>query len=514
MIGNTSALLENFDLKDLFQGYTLAYLNKKRLRSTNMHTKRYQHWDLGEFEDGHILRTADNSLFAFMLCPEMTDSATVKNGQPVSANLQEQFLNIVAHLMAKKYSTLPSNKIKIAFGINHHNTHWTCLLAEFGGLNARAYRMLYTAHQKEMQSPKNKAEYFNADGTPRPFHIQVNNIKNFLIKQKGIRVNGQSRDNPLGNWELPLVSKPIQLRHFDSMGTKTNWAQNVRAGCQGFMTKHGANFHFEKCIQQTGNTCGDWTLFNAFMHGVLNTEKAVTSAQLRVLSENITVQNAQSLLYAKKPRLTPVTEITRICVTKEARELADIHEESPSIFSTYSFYPSWHQVSRVLLGLTLGIMCYAGSPLLIPVSLSLKCAVSGVAAILGFTCFDYVAQFIYGRHLITVGLDKQGQPVKKSVEHSDGLATFVGFTKPYLKTLPELEQDITQVLMQLEASKPKEKQILTADPEKRQILVRYYAKRILTEHATDFYDTDKIAVRDAQYVDEKQAKKILSASVK
>ncbi len=514
MMSNTSALLENFDLKDLFQGYTLAYLNKKRLRPANMHTQRYQHWDLGEFEDGHILRTADNSLFAFMLCPEMTDSATVKKHQSVSANLQEQFLNIVAHLMAKKYSTLPSDKMKIAFGINHHNTHWTCLLAEFGGLNARAYRALYKAHQQEMQLSENKAQYFNEDGTPRPFNIQVNNIKNFLIRQCHIRVNGQNRDNPLGNWQLPLIPKSIQLRHFDSMGTKTRWAQNVQAACQGFTSKHRANFRFEKCIQQTGNTCGDWTLFNAFMKGVLNSEKAVTSAQLRVLSENITVQNAQSLMYAKKPRLTRATEETRICVTKEARELADIHEAPSSILSTYSFSPNWHQVSRVALGITLGVACYAGAPFIMPLSLGIKCVVSGVAAILGFTCFDNIAQLIYGRHVITVGLDEQGQPIKKSVEHSDGLATFVGYTKPYLKTLAELEQDITQVLIQLETSRSKEKQVLTADPEKRQMLVRYYAKKLLTEHAADFYDTDKAVVCHSQYVDEKQAKKVLRDCVR
>lgn len=506
MIGNTSALLDNFDLKDLLESYRLAYLKKNRPRSPKLHVRSDQHWDLGEFEEGHILRAADNSLFTFVLCPEMTDQATAIERQAVSANLQELYLNMVAHLMAKNYSVLPSKKLKIAFGINHHNTHWTCLLAEFDGLNARAYRALYRAHQKEARLAKNKEQYFNEDGTPRTFTIQVNNIKNFLIAQCDIRVNKNSQ---LGNWQLPLNPTSIKLRHFDSMGTRTHWAQNVQAACQGFMRKHRTKFHFEKCIGQSGNTCGDWTLFNAFTQGVLNVSKAVTSGQLRALSENVTVSNAQSILYAKKPRIVAATERTRICVTKEARALADLHEET-SIFSTYSFSPIWHQASRVMLGVTLGAACYVGMPVIIPLSLGIKCAVTGFAAILGFTCFDKVARLVYGQHRLTVGLNKKGQPIKESVAHTDGLAAYVGLATPYLKTLPELEQDIAKVLLQLEASKPKEKQTLTADPEKRQVLVRYYAKKIVTEHSTDFYDTDKAVVRDSHYVDEKVAKKVLS----
>ncbi|HRE31946.1 MAG TPA: hypothetical protein PLD88_08235, partial [Candidatus Berkiella sp.] len=75
-------------------------------------------------------------------------------------------------------------------------------------------------------------------------------------------------------------------------------ARNVLAASQEFMRAHrGTKFRYEKCPRQSGNTCGDWVVFNTFTRGVLNERKEATSESLRSLHENLTARNARSILY-------------------------------------------------------------------------------------------------------------------------------------------------------------------------------------------------------------------------
>ncbi|MCS5712656.1 hypothetical protein [Candidatus Berkiella aquae] len=507
-MSNTGTLLGLYDIKDLLAGYTRAYLNKKRLQ-------RHQQWDLGAFEEGRILRTEDGCIFAFVTCPAITDSDDASARQSVSANLQEVFLNLIADLIAKEYQELPSNNIKIAFGINHLNSHWTGLLAEFNGLDANDYQALYQAHAAHAALPENQAQYVDESGNPKSHTIQVNNVKNFLIANCGIVL--KSADH--GNWQLPLQPNQMLLRHLDSIGTKTGYAQNVYAASKEFMRTHrGTKFRYERCSRQSGNTCGDWTVFNTFTRGVLNERKEATSEILRSLHENLTARNASSVLYTENPKMLKPTARTRICVTKEERKMVshqdyldELEAAKTTLGQIRNMLPEWEGVSRILFASTLAGICYIGLPWLMPISFLVQCGIAGVAGSAGLLCFNKLARSIFGQHNIKVKLDSSARPLKVAYEKSEGLTAWLGLSAtPYLKTLTELEQEIASLLQNKEANSAKPASSTTS-VEKCNTLSRYYARKIVTGHPNYFYDVDRRAVDNEKYVNEKQARRFLRA---
>jgi len=490
MSADLGELLTNYDLKDLYHAYQEAYL------------KKYPHRDLGEYGEGRIIRTEDNSVFTLVNCPEITDNQAAIDKQAVSSNLQEQFLSMIAFMMLKKHRNLPCDKLKVALCINHHNIHWTTLLAEISGFDNAVYRRLFDAHEAYAARPENRDNYVNAQGEPKEFKIQLNNIKNFLIAQNRITLNNNVNNKTiLGNFALPLTPRHVLLRHMDSLGIKTGCADNVLEASKAFMRKHRARFRYEKCRRQAGNTCGDWSVFNAFSRGVLQNANQVTSENLREFKGNITLKNASSILFAANPNIVTVPDSQKLSVTRLERIIANNPSED-----TYNinFYKEWFV--RMLCGATLAGVCYFVLPFLLPINSLFALGLAGVGGAMGMFFFDDGARLLFGISKLRIGLDKRGELIKDGYELSEG---WIG--TPYLRTLTELEQQVATALLEADHKKPKAKRQLEGNQEKTQTLVHYYARKIVLENPKDFYDTDKMKVMSSEYLDDKQANKALCA---
>ncbi|MGE3318378.1 MAG: hypothetical protein AB7I18_03690 [Candidatus Berkiella sp.] len=490
MSADLGELLTNYDLKDLYYAYQEAYL------------KKYPRKDFGEYGEGRVIRTEDNSAFTLVNCPEITDNQAAIDKQAVSSNLQEQFLSMIAFLMLKKHRDLPCDKLKVALCINHHNIHWTTLLAEISGFDNAEYRRLFQAHEAHAALPENRDNYVDEEGHPKEFKIQLNNIKNFLISQSRMTLNNNKNGKTiLGNYSLPLTPRHVLLRHLDSMGIKTACADNVLEASKGFMRKHRARFRYEKCSRQEGNTCGDWSLFNAFSRGVLQNVNEVTSENLRELKENITLNNARSILFMSNPNIVTVADSQKLSVTRLERMIAN----NPST-DTYNinFFKEWFV--RIASGATLAGVSYFVLPLLLPINASFALGLAAVGGTMGLFFFNEVSSVLFGISKLRVRLDEQGIPAKDGYELSEG---WVG--SPYLRTLPELEQQVATVLLEADLKKSKSKRRLEGSQEKVQTLVHYYARKIVLENPKDFYDADKMKVISSDYVDDKQANKALCA---
>ncbi|HRE31945.1 MAG TPA: hypothetical protein PLD88_08230, partial [Candidatus Berkiella sp.] len=169
--------------------------------------------------------------------------------------------------------------------------------------------------------------------------------------------------------------------------------------------------------------------------------------------------------------------------------------------------PEWEGVSRIAFASTLAGICYIGFPWLMPMTLLTQCGFAVLAGGAGFMSFNKLARSFFGQEKVKVKLDSRARPLKVAYEKSEGLSTCLGLsTAPYLKTLAELEQEITSLLQSKEvSSKPSS----TINVEKCNILSRYYAKKIVVDNPNYFYDVDRKTVDDEKYVDEKQAKKLL-----
>lgn len=490
MSADLGELLTNYDLKDLYYAYQEAYLKK--------HPRR----DLGDYGEGRIIRTEDNSVFTLVNCPEITDNQAAIDRQAVSSNLQEQFLSMIAFFMLKKHRDLPCDKLKVALCINHHNTHWTTLLAEISGFDNAAYRRLYDAHAAHAALPENRENYFDEEGNPKEFEIQLNNIKNFLIAQSKITLNNNKNNKTiLGNFALPLTPRHVLLRHLDSMGIKTGWADNVLEASKAFMRKYRARFRYEKCPRQEGNTCGDWSLFNAFSRGVLLNTNEVSSQNLRDFKENINLKNAKNILFTANPNIDLVEDNQKLSVTRLERMIANNPSED-----TYNLNSLKEWFVRILCGTSLALGCYLGLPLLLPISSFYALGMASVGGMMGMFFFDDGARLLFGVSKLRVGLDAQGNLIKDGYELSEGWVN-----TPYLRTLPELEQQVASALLEADQKKPKAKRRLEGNHEKTQTLVHYYARKIVLENPKDFYDADKMKVTTSDYLDDKEANKALCA---
>lgn len=190
------------------------------------------------------------------------------------------------------------------------------LLVEFNGINLKGYESLYKKYQKH-------AERMDTVGNENQSNeVKLNNVKNFVMRTQGIRLYKRTKRGHLSsNHRLPLQVNRINIKHYDSMNSGEN--ETVQAAARDFINFNNVNYTAEKSAQQSGNTCGDWTVYNAFTQGVLRFKNNhPTSKQLRKLQNNLTYGNASRILFAKNPIVHEYEPDQCITVTKAQRALA------------------------------------------------------------------------------------------------------------------------------------------------------------------------------------------------
>ncbi len=503
---DTSRFLENLDLKNIYRAYTLAYLRSKNVVIKGTEAQNHSQWNLGSLDEGYLIKTEDNALFSLNIASRISKSKIDIEKQIFGGNLHESFLDIIATLIAKKHKTLPQNKLKIALCISHMQGHWTTLLAQFDGLNGTEYKNLFNAYQRQAAMTK---ENVDEEGNPKDERIIINNVRNFIMGYKNITLPHKDSEGKsvLGNYVLPINVKNVSLTHYDSMGTNTRDKKVTQQACAGFAKHHGAKFTAARCAHQRGMTCGDWSAFNAFSYGVLAKKQNPTSIQLRKFAENITVNNANQILFANKPNLTTATARTRVCITKEADESATFWENQPNpnnpgftdLFKYNDPYLWTGRVARLAVAGLAGYGMYLSVPFFVTIGLvPTLLAATTVSLLSATTLFNAASNLFFGQAKIDVKLAKNKQLTFSKRNIEKGISDYLGIDKPHHKTLQELEQEISTLL----TSK-------NIKDEKNTVLTHYYTKQIVNKNPDYFYDCDKTAVASENYVNAEKVKQFI-----
>lgn len=532
MSADTSKLLDNVNLQDISRSYLLAYLHSKGVAHTGVDPVQDNHWNFGAFEEGHLIRTQNDSLFMAFTCPEITDNKAAIAQQAIGSNLQEKILDVVAYLIANKIKKLPEKNIEIGFYINHNNSHWTSMLARFSDLSEEQYQNLYEEYQQHSETTgENKTD----SGEEKELRIRVNNIRNFILEQKQILLNHRDKDTNdaiLSNWALPLEVKAIQLRHFDSLGTQTGYHDTVEDACGDFLLNHNAEkakFVRAESKTQQGMTCGDWTVYNVFSHSVLKRKtKLPSSQQLRMLAENISVANAHQILFKDKPNIKKVPEEKQIRIPHYALQYENQYEDNeeettdvdsgvdddeltltPDDFdgtatttsekSTINHsrlnhrFPWTYALSKAAF---MAFMMYATHVVFPLAVVGFTASVFALTAITltSYFLFDLMLQGFFGQMKLNFQLNKKGVPVKEKVSLAGGWSKLLGINAPYHQTLPELEQHLSELLAP-KADKPMDAKEL----EQHLKLTHTYARKMMNQNPEFFYPEDVKTVNEASY---------------
>ncbi|MCS5707887.1 hypothetical protein CC99x_003110 [Candidatus Berkiella cookevillensis] len=525
MSADTSKFLDNVNLQDLSRSYLLAYLKSKGIEHQGVEPVQDNQWNFGAFEEGHLIRTDNNALFMAFTCPEITDDQAAVSQQSIGSNLQERMLDVVAYLIANKIKKLPEKNIELGFYINHNNGHWTSMLAKFSSLNEQQYQALYEAYQQHSESTgENKTD----SGEEKELRVRVNNVRNFILEQKQILLNHRDKDTNdaiLSNWALPLDAKSIQLQHFDSLGTKTGYHDTVEAACGDFILNHTsekATFVRAESKIQKGMTCGDWSVYNIFRHGVLKKKAELPSSQqLRMLAENTSVANAHEILFKNEPNVTEVPEDEQIRIPHFALQYEeDIEPSEPedqpgsqagddeptstpdsSISSKPVInnarlnhrFPWTYALSKTAF---MAFMMYATHVVfpLVVVGFAVSVFAFAAIALTSYFLFDVMLQGFFGQMKLNFQLNKEGVPVKEKASLAGGWGKLLGINAPYHQTLPELEQHLSELLAS-KADKPMDAKEL----EQHLKLTHTYARKMMNQNPEFFYPEDVKTVNEASY---------------
>lgn len=256
-------------------------------------------------------------------------------------NISEGYWRAFAQSLVRD-SQMPE-KIRIISFINHSNVHWTCSVSEFA-LDPIFYQQLKDAlHQKYSQTE------IAALRT-----IDLQNFINAYLKSKGLNIDIIHNQKIKGATE-------ITIHHYDSHNPG-----NAKGGCylnyletlnvlvaENIDEGPSISVESKDCKKQVGNTCGDSTLYNGYIAGILGLdpgvkENQIASESLRAFAEDhVSVlksstkdkPQAQSVVQfvAKITHKAKQLEVDRIQVlSSEAVTSPPTVLENPSQLMTYS----------------------------------------------------------------------------------------------------------------------------------------------------------------------------------
>ena len=507
MCADTSNLLDNEDLQNISRSYALAFLRTKGIEHVNFEPAIDNHWNFGPFEEGLLIRTNNNSLFSSFTWPEMTNSDEDTEAQTIGNSVQEKFLDLVAHLIANKQAAFPTRKVELAFYVNHNRGHHTCLLVNFQGIDQAQYQELYKAYQEH--SAETGID-MDEEGQEKELIVRRNNVRNFLMSNRNIFLTHQDRETKervLSNWVLPLEVAKINFRHFDSLGVRSRFHDAVQDACEDFVANHQATFRRTKAARQQGNTCGDWSVYNSFRYAALNrNQKLPRSQELRTLTENKSVENANEILFKTKRKFEKVALEDQINVAADQfpEEYEEIAAHSPpskleklinpaivynELNNRWPFFQvmgyvyvgiaTFVAMNAIMPGLALGTMAGFGLTM---------AAIVGTAGL-----FNIFLKGFFGEKKLSFQLDKEREPVVKSISLSGGVGNLLGIDLPYHNTLSALEAELASLLC------ANNKDTAAQNQDVDVTMIHQYAKKVINAFPDYFYDEDRLQVNEPEY---------------
>lgn len=100
-------------------------------------------WNFGGkdiFEIGFpIIKAEENRLFVFCSRYSYSNQDELNH---FSTYLESLYCEVIAHLIVKNHTTLPTDNLSIAYCANHNLNHFTMMLANFDGINRKQYEAI------------------------------------------------------------------------------------------------------------------------------------------------------------------------------------------------------------------------------------------------------------------------------------------------------------------------------------------------------------------------------------
>ena len=213
------------------------------------------------------IQLKDHEKNILTIIPEVV--VNLKDNTDISNSIEDGFFRTIAKALLKNITNI--NDIRLGVLLNHNNIHWTSLVCYFN-INQDEYNKLLN----NFNTDKPISEQYDPDDLSYKDH--VNKTLNY-IKEK-IKLT-----NLLNN---------LTICHYDSMGGAnrrlTIFNQVVKSATNNIIKNNNGKIIKGRCSMQKGNTCGDHSVYNIIIAGLLGLnalENPKDSKLLRAISEYI-----------------------------------------------------------------------------------------------------------------------------------------------------------------------------------------------------------------------------------
>lgn len=364
-----SFYLTGVDIADLIKGYHQAYVEKYTKHELGQVDNRFWQNDKGEV----IFYAGEQTLI---------DVNNEGITQQVGRGFYDATLTMTARFLELDTPMLPSENMYVISLINFDRGHWTSAILSLKNIDEKKYEEIYALYQKFKQFLSSTHPEFKLDRGEKSStnlfvqyatgnrHGSVTGIYNQTDEEMYIRefftsegkedlliVKGLLEAERYVEGDLKLVLEPkkgpnnIGVFHFDSMlSTASN--QRVEQACARFLSANNAQLLSAQNIpRQTGATCGEHSILNAFRYVFFGLTNAISSSDLRKGTNLFCPEIAKLFLFDYQSK-TFKDEYARIIAEQTTKEKnkpvvakPELHEEKTS--------PGWFFASGVMIGITI-----------------------------------------------------------------------------------------------------------------------------------------------------------------
>lgn len=342
-----SYYLTGVDIVDLIKGYHQAYIEKFPKDELAQLDERFWQNDKGEL----IFYAGEQ-----MLVDLNSEGIT----QQVGRGFYDATLAMTARFLELDTPMLPADTIHVISLINFDNGHWTSAVLSIKNINEDKYQEIYALYQDFKQFLKTNHPDFEmvrgeqsctnlfvqyATGNRHGSVVGIQNksdtenyIREFFTtigKADLLEIKGLLEQDRYVEGDLKLVLEPrddagsLGVYHFDSMLSPTS-NKRLEQACTRFLNANNTTLLSARNIpRQTGATCGEHAILNAFRYLFFGLTNAICSSDLRSGTNHFCPAIAKLFLFDYDSK-TFKEEYARIMAEQKLKEQKAIQEKPTS----------------------------------------------------------------------------------------------------------------------------------------------------------------------------------------
>lgn len=364
--------LTGVDVAELIQGYHQAYVEKYPKHELHKVDDRFWQNDKGEV----IFYAGEQTL---------VDINSEGITQQVGRGFYDATLAMTARFLELDTPMLPSENMYVISLINFDRGHWTSAILSLKNINEEKYQEIYGLYQEFKQFLKTKHPDFKfergeqsctnlfvqyATGNRHGAVVGIKNkteIDNYICeffisigRQDLLEVQGLLEAERYVEGDLKLVLEPekssdIGVYHFDSMLSTTS-NQRLEQACARFLNANDTRLLMASNIpRQTGATCGEHSILNAFKYVFFGLTNTISSSDLRKGTNHFCTEIAKLFLLDYDSKTFKENYERMIAEQLEKEKNAPI-VTNPEIAKNEKTSPAWLFASGVMLGISITVL--------------------------------------------------------------------------------------------------------------------------------------------------------------